>query len=418
MVLSHPRRSGALRRVLPLLAVLTLAACATAPPRTAPLPERLADKATVLGLSDAREWGDELPPTMEQLEQATPEQIGAEFSGIMRREHHYLALSGGGENGAFAAGLLAGWTAAGNRPEFTIVTGVSTGALIAPFAFLGSAYDDAIREVYTSHAMEDLVYRRALYNVIRNDAVADSTPMQAVIEQYLTPEVVGRIAREYRKGRQLLIGTTHLDAGRPMLWNIGRIAASGAAGSVELIRSIMLASASIPLAVPPVMIEVEAEGQRYDEMHVDGGVTEQVFLYPVQLNWQKVLQRLYVKGAPRVYVVRNGYLEPRWESMERKLVPLGGRTISSLIRTQGIGDLYRMYITTHRDGLDYNLAYIPESFAASLPERSGLDYMRQLYEFAYEQARAGYPWDKAPPGLRSRGLAAGAQGRPAAAAAR
>ncbi len=395
-------RSRVTRRVLVSLSVLTLAACAAAPPREAPLPRELADQATVLGRSDLRHWGDARSESQGEFEAASEQQLRAEYAGVMERDHHYLALSGGGENGAFAAGLLAGWTAAGNRPEFTIVTGISTGALIAPFAFLGSRYDADIKAVYTGYAMEDLVKRRPLRNVIRNDAVADSTPMQAVIERYLTPEVVGRIAYEYRKGRQLFIGTTNLDASRPVLWDIGRIAASAQPGAVELIRKIMLASASIPIALPPVVFEVEAGGRGYQELHVDGGVTEQVFLYQAQINWKDVLAKLKVRHPARAYIIRNGYLEPDWETVEGKLLSLGGRTISSLIRTQGIGDLFRMYYTARRDGLEYRLAYIPQSFAKDMEKRAGLDYMRRLYDFAFAQAKAGYPWEAAPPGIAAR----------------
>jgi predicted acylesterase/phospholipase RssA len=382
-----------------VLCSVLLSACASAPPRTVPLPEGLADQATVLGLPKVRTWADALPSKMRQQESAVEQEIRERYSGVIGVEHHYLALSGGGENGAFAAGLLSGWTEAGTRPSFTVVTGISTGALIAPFAFLGSEYDDEITHVYTHYSMDDLVDRRAVVNIIRNDSITDSAPLRAMIERYVTPRVVNEIAAEYRIGRRLLIGTTNLDAARPVMWDIGAIAASGAPGSVELIRDIMLASASIPAGLPPVIIEVEHDGKRYDEMHADGGVTEQVFLYPVSVHWNRMIDKMQLPAPPRVYIIRNGYLQPRWEPMERKLVPIAGRTINSLIRTQGIGDLYRMYITTQRDGLEYHLAYIPLDFADGLEERSGLQYMRKLYDFAFEQARQGYPWELVPPGV-------------------
>lgn len=391
--------STAIRATL-ILSLLLLASCASAPPRTAPLPMELKAQATVLGMHDLRHWADAAPADIQELYTASDEVYRQQMAGIMGREHHYLALSGGGENGAFTAGLLAGWSAAGDRPEFTMVTGVSTGALIAPYAFLGPDYDEEVKEVYTGYAAGDLVKRRRVFNIIRNDAITDAQPMKDIIDHYMTPEVMEKIAVEHRKGRMLLIGTTDLDAARPVMWDIGAIAASAHPGALDLIRNVQWASASIPVGIPPVMIEVESGGRSYDEMHVDGGVTRQVFLYPLGIDWARLEKRLQLPARPKVYVVRNAYLDPRWEPVDRKLIPIAGRTINSLIRTQGIGDIYRMYIAADRDGLDFNLAYIPVEFADSAPEPSGLAYMRHIYDQAFSKAKAGYVWEAFPPGVK------------------
>jgi predicted acylesterase/phospholipase RssA len=211
--------------------------------------------------------------------------------------------------------------------------------------------------------------------------------------------MIAAIAAEHRKGRRLFIGTTNLDASRPVMWNIGAIANSADPKAAELIHSVLLASASIPGAFPPVLISVEADGKKYDELHVDGGATTQVFLFPTGTDWRDITRRLRVKGKPDVYVVRNAALDPTYEPVKPALVPIAGRSISSLIRTQGIGDMYRIYLTTKRDGLDYHLTYIPPDFKVKSKEPFDLNYMRQLYDVGYEQGRSGKAWRKSPPGF-------------------
>jgi predicted acylesterase/phospholipase RssA len=242
-------------------------------------------------------------------------------------EHNYLALSGWGANGAFGAGLLAGWSAAGTRPEFAMVTGISTGALTAPFAFLVPAYDAQLKEMYTTYSTKDLVIKRNILATLNGDSAVDTTPLKKMIAKYVNQQVMEAIAAEYKKGRRLWVGTTNLDAKRPVIWNIGLMASSGQPGALELIHKVILASASIPAAFPPVLIEVEAGGKRYDELHVDGGTASQVFLYPAGLDWRIVTQKLEVKGTPKVYVIRNSFLKPAWETVKPKIMPIAGISI-------------------------------------------------------------------------------------------
>jgi hypothetical protein len=382
-----------------LLAALMVAlaqGCVSIPKRT-PVPESLINEAGISGIADARVWGDApLPYEAAWMAQSRAE-LQERYPALFGHQHHYLAISGGGAKGAFGAGLLKGWTAAGNRPEFSMVTGISTGSLTAPFAFLGPGYDHTLEEMYTAYSTKDLVNRRNLLTAVTSDALASTNKLAALITRYVDREVVEAIAREYQRGRVLNIGTTNLDAQRPVIWNIGRIAASGQPGSVELIQQIILASTAIPGAFPPVAIEVEAAGNPYDELHVDGGAASQVFLYPATINWARVLDRLEVPARPQVYVIRNSWLDPEAAAVERKLFPITGRTIGSLIRTQGIGDLYRIYTLTQRDGLDFNLAHIPADFTDKPSEQFDPVWMRKLFERGYELGKEGYPWKDAPP---------------------
>lgn len=382
-----------------LLVTTLVCSCASLPQRN-PLPDDFAGMAEIPGMSErVRYWGDEPPPYKRAWLGQSREELMKQYSGVMGREHDYLAISGGGPQGAFGAGLLVGWTETGTRPEFTMVTGISTGALSAPFAFLGPAYDAQLKEIYTRYSTDDLVKRRSILAIVTGDSATSTKPLRALVARYFNEQVIDAIAQEFRKGRQLFIGTTDLDADRPVIWNITRIAASGDPKAVELIHKVLVASASIPVAFPPVIIEVEADGKRYDEMHADGGTSTQIFLYPVGLDWDLVIEKLEVKGEPSVYLIRNARLRPVRKAMIRKVFPIADRSISSLIRTQGIGDMYRVYLAAERDGIDYNLAYVPEDFNEKPKEMFDPEYMKRLFDVGYRMAKSGFPWKKAPPGF-------------------
>ena len=378
---------------------LTLQSCTSVAPRNS-VPGEYIEKATVPGGSFARFWGDELPADAEARIELIRKQLAEnEDVEAFTRPHYYLSISGGGANGAFGAGLLKGWSQSGSRPEMTIVTGISTGALIAPFAFLGSDYDDELEQLYTTLSTKDLIKERSLIGGLLSDAMADTQPLRSLLQAKVDDLMIAAIANEFEKGRRLLIGTTNLDAKRPVIWNIGAIAAEGTEESAQLIRDVMLASASIPGIFPPVRITVQVGEQTYDELHVDGGVTSQVFLYPAQLDLSYATGMIGVSGNQTVYVIRNSILHPRWSEVKPKLAPVAFTSISTLIRTQGMGDLYRIYLGAKRDGLDYRLAYIPGDFDLELEEEFDPKYMSALFDLGYELARDGYDWATSPPGV-------------------
>jgi len=384
--------------VLVVASAIAASGCATSMSRN-PTPATLVDPLGLPDLSEIRHWGDlDSPHTRKWL--ATPADVIAEkFSGIVGTEHHYLCISGGGAEGAFGAGLLVGWTESGTRPEFTFVTGISTGALTAPFAFLGPSYDAKLQEMYTSYSTTDLLRRRGLFKVLKGDAIFDTDPLQHLLATYVDEQMLEDLAAEYRRGRQLNIGTTNLDAGRPVVWNVTRIAASGHPRSLELIRQIILASAAIPTLFPPVYIEVESDGRVHDEMHVDGGTTAQVFFYPADVDMGAIVEKFDVRGTPRLYLIFNSWIEPEFEPVDPELMSITRRSISTLIRTQGVGDLYRLFVLADRDDIDYNLAFIPDTFHEKPAEQFDRVYMGRLFELGYEAARRGFPWKKLPPGF-------------------
>jgi predicted acylesterase/phospholipase RssA len=389
-------RSGLNSKLMALAVGAVLAGCASAPTRQDPLPQSLSAVAHVPGIPGARYWGDKKPPGFDGWLKLTDAEIAANFSGIVNREHNYLALSGGGADGAYGAGILVGWTASGTRPKFTIVTGISTGALIAPFAFLGARYDAVLRKLYTELSTDELVERRDLLDIVRNESATSSAPLRRLLEQYIDDAFVAELAEQHRRGRSLLIGTTSLDADRPVTWSVTRIAASGSPQARRLIHDVLLASASIPGVFPPVMIEVEADGRRFDEMHVDGGVTAQVFVYPAGLDWNQVQRRLAVNRPPTLYIINNTRADLAWEATPRRIVPILLRSVDSLIRTQGIGDLAQIYLLTQRDGLRFNLAFIPNSFTEQPTEKFDPQYVRRLFDLGFKSAKDGYPWTTGP----------------------
>ena len=378
-----------------------LAGCSL-PDRGPVVPHTDTERAQPLGIPNIRFYADGDPgPMIEEgtralaREKAVLQAAGQSIARLPAA--YYLAVSGGGDNGAFGAGVMNGWTATGTRPTFKMVTGVSTGALIAPFAFLGPAYDAELREVYTTLTPDRIFRRRRLTAALFNDAMADTTPLAEVIAKYTNQAMFDEIAREFQKGRLLLISTTDLDAQRPVIWNIGALAVSGHPKALHLFREILRASSAIPGAFEPVLIDVEIDGRKYQEMHVDGGAIAQLFLYPPTIEVGQI-------GVPRAriaYIIRNGRLDPDHAETERRTLSIAGRAIATMLSASGQNDVLRTYFVSRRDGVDYNLAYIGSDFTADRPGEFDQAYMQALFEYGYREARDGRAWRKVPPGLRA-----------------
>ncbi len=396
-----PRLPVLARRGALALGLGSLAACSL-PQRGPAVPRGQTGRASVLSLANARFF-----PALG----SGP--IVAEFAAAMERRRSFmgtragemmppldlLAISGGGDDGAFGAGLLNGWTAAGTRPEFSLVTGVSTGGLIAPFAFLGPAYDAGLRRVYTESTLADILVQRSLLNAVFNDGLADTTPLFRTISRELDEPMMAAIAEGYRQGRLLLIGTTDLDAQLPVIWNIGAIAASGHPGGRELIHRIMLASASIPGAFAPVLFDVTVDGVPHQELHVDGGAVNQAFLYPIavtQARRARIARRLPVQPI-RAWVIRNAKLDANWASTSRRTMSIAGRAVETMIAASGFNDVTRIWLNAERDDVEYRLAFIGPEFDVPYTTPFNPDYMRPLFENGYARARGGFDWSRRPP---------------------
>jgi len=311
----------------------------------------------------------------------------------IKNEISYLAISGGSDNGAYAAGFLKGWTKTKKRPNFKVVTGVSTGAIIAPFAFLGSDYDLTLEKMYTTMTRE-YVFVATIIDILDGLtgglAVTNTEPLKKQLQIYLTPEIINKIALENKKGRKLYISTTNLDTQDPVIWDIGAIADSGKKDSTDLIINIVLASSALPGVFPPVFFDVNVNGKQYKELHVDGGVVSQLLLPPETYQEECNVKR-------KLYLIRNSKLHSEYKVVRPRVYEIFSRSISSIIKYQAYGDLYRMYMVVKNNDIDYNLASIPDDFChESKDVIFDKDYMIALFNRAYKDSSSGYKWKKNP----------------------
>jgi hypothetical protein len=329
--------------------------------------------ATVANMPEARFWAD----SEREYLRALPPKPGP-----------WLILSTGGEDGAFGAGLLSGWSKAGTRPEFSLVTGVSTGALIAPFAFLGSRYDDQLRDAYTTISAIDIFEVGG-----KGESFLDTWPLHKLIEKRVTPELLKDIAAEHARGRRLFILTTNLDAGRPVAWDIGAIATRGDKQALDLVRKVMIAAISIPGAFPPTFIDVEANGRPFAEMHVDGGLAGQFYIAPDSMLVSTSTAKL---PATDFYIIANMKLDPDFQLTERTTLSILGRTVSAAIKFVTRNAIDRAYATASRSGIGFYVAYVNQDFNAPARGPFDPDYMKALYDVGYARGAGPDPFLRQP----------------------
>ncbi|HEG44306.1 MAG TPA: patatin-like phospholipase family protein [Phycisphaerales bacterium] len=312
--------------------------------------------------------------------------------------YNMLALSGGGANGAFGAGFLYGWTEAGTRPEFKLITGISSGAIIASLAFVGSDYDEMLKEIYTTVATANIFNTRKIMSLIWNESFADVGPLKRLIEKYANESSINAVAKEHAKGRRLYLGTTNLDAQRLMIWNMGVIANSGHPDTLELFRKVLLASLSVPCIFPPVYFDVEVDGQSYDEMHVDGGVVTDAFICDFMLELPAAQKKEQNHGSS-IYVIRNDKLMPSPEQISRNLPKITRRALATLNKAHGEDHLHYMYLIARQNNIDFNYIGIPEECAMSDKLKFDRKKMNDLFSLGQELAMSDNTWHKKPPTL-------------------
>ena len=357
---------------------LTLVGCAGV--TRVPFTPQEQSVAVVPGISGVRLWADD--PTI-----GTGRRV---VSPLALKQPTVLALSGGGAYAAFGAGLLNGWSARGTRPQFTIVTGASSGALIAPFAFLGAEQDEALRSIFTSGEMENLLQSDGLMGLL-GTGLYKKAPLRELIARHIDAKLLDAIAIENRAGRRLYVVTTNIDAQRTAIWDMGKIAASGDPRALELFRSILTASASIPGLFSPVLIDVEANGRHFAEMHVDGGVTANVLIVPeaVLLSGTPLFA---ANARPKIYIVMNGKLASEFEVVEDSNLPIVRRSFETSIRANTHNMLLASYQFAKNRNWEFNLAAIDPDYPKSQSSGFATAYMRQLFEYGYQKGQSGQLW--------------------------
>lgn len=371
-------------------AAVLLASCSTAPTR-ATFTAVEQTTAVVPGMPNVRIWADAPPSALASLTSAA---ASTDTGGAIK----VLSLSGGAENGAYGAGVLVGWSKAGTRPEFRIVSGISTGALIAPLAFLGPSYDEQLRAMYTQYSADDLFRRRTLAGGLLGTSLADTAPLQKLIASVVDQDMLQKIAVEHRKGRRLIVVTTNLDAQRPVAWNMGEIALQGGPQALALFRSVLLASASIPGVFPPVYIEVEANGRRFKEMHVDGGTTTQIFTLPDAFMFGRAPDGVPIARL-ELYLLFNNPLGADFAVVKPRTLQIMSRSLSTLIRANGRSALLSAHNFARQQEIPLHLTYIGADFTARSEILFDSAYMRQLFDYGHQRARDGSAWSHAQPDL-------------------
>lgn len=335
----------------------------------------------------------------------------AERARVAKADLNIMALSGGGADGAFGAGLITGWGEAGTRPEFDIVTGVSTGALMATFVFLGPSADDALTSLYTTTRSDEVFADRGLTGLL-GDSLLDTAPLRTKIAAIVTERTLAAVAAEHARGRRLYVATTNLDAGTVSVWNLGAIASSDDPGRLELYREILRASAAVPGYFAPVLIRTSGDGG--DQMHVDGGVKAPV-----------LLRSFMLEGPYRrknVYVLVNGALKLRTsaDAVRASLGDIAKKSITELLRGLLYKTVYQSYVTVRQAGASFNLSYIPDDVPETRdPLKFVPEEMQALYAAGRALGRSGRAWHSEPPRLESlERIEAARQPRPAPAARR
>jgi len=308
-----------------------------------------------------------------------------------------LTLSGGGARGAYGAGLIYGWSERGNMPEFDIITGISTGAIMSIFIFAGGDELKKIKKFYTTLTTED-IYTSSIFSFFSSVTINDTEPFRQLLASEIDDKLLSRVAKEYAKGRRLYIGTTNLDTGQLVVWDMGAIASSNRKDKLQHYRDIVYASSAIPILFAPQFFEVPVNDKPYYQMHVDGGIYSYVFMIGLFVNWDEVLD--LKEDAKRdfdvtLYAVANRKYRQRHEYTPAKQNPTEVIRALLLTETDLLFDrsMYRLYKMTIDRGFKFRMATVPTDIdLVKLPTQFNPDEMSKLFDIGCASGINGYQW--------------------------
>lgn len=373
---------GVLRvfQFLVVLCVSTLLASCVSP--RSEFSQTQAESATVPGYVNIRVWSDE--------PRARYDGLWSRKAASASKPLNVLSLSGGGAEGAFGAGFLKGWSEAGTRPEFSVVSGASSGAFVALFAFLGPDYDEQLESMFTQELTSRLV-RIAGLNALFGTAVFSSKPLERMVDKYVDEAIMMAVANEHSKGRRLFVTTTNIDSQRTAIWDMGAIAASNNENALELFRTVLLASAAVPGLLPPRLIEVESNGYSFEEMHVDGGVTANIMLLPEALLLSG--QKAYSAQRPTFYLLMNGRSGREFRVVKPHTIEILERSFGASIKAKSISALMASSTYMKKHGWRLKTAALDPSYPILKHEAQlNEDELRALFAEGVKTGRMRNAW--------------------------
>ncbi|MGV1988624.1 patatin-like phospholipase family protein [Agrobacterium sp. 22-221-1] len=347
-----------------------------------------ASVAQIDGFDDIRAYADAPPSSLGDKTRWLPLTGGKSLD--------VLCLSGGGSGGAFTVGVLSAWSRQHTRPVFDVVTGVSTGALIAPYAFLGSAYDKPLADLYTGGKAKELVDARWLGTGLLGTSILKGERLRQVISEYITSDILRQVAAEHRRGRRLFVLTTNLDSQRGVVWNMGAIADSGNPDSLALFRNILIASASIPGVFPAVAVKAKSGAKQIEELHSDGGASMQFFGLPDNMLASPGKPSLPDKKQLEIYVIINNALMPEFATTNNSTIAVAGRSYATMVKSQTKQALLALYNHSQRTNIRLRIASIDKQIPYSIFDPFNTDYMRAVFADGYDQTVAGTLWKDNP----------------------
>ena len=389
-----------------LMSLPLIQGCSSLWPRHS-LPMDFTGKVTIIGMPDIRSDIDDPDPVVMQqslvnsFKEENKDDYPANALGI--RTYPVLAVSGAGANGAYGAGLIKGWSKEGSRPLFKIVTGVSSGSIIALYAFLGKEYDDQLEKFFTTMSTKDIMAQKNPISILFGNSLMSAAPLAKNISAIVDKKLMAKVAEEHKHGRRLFVGTVNLDAQEFVVWDMGTIACKGGPEALKLFRKVIMASMSLPMTFPPVHFKVISDsGKFYDEMHVDGATIRGVFYIDRLTKNMEGAAKLFgidpSKYRPQIYILSNCLMSPNRQQVKNSMISISMRSVDTIVASANNGDTYRLYAFAKKRGLDFNLAYIPADFKPHPKDFFDLGEMQRLFKRGYDDAVNGYKWHKTPSG--------------------